>query len=168
MKRPIQIDGETFMIQTVYDIPAPNMREAKIVVYGDPSNAWYEWQVIQEDRIIKDTIEEGSELLRGRQYGQAEIALRDALIFCTHEETDVIYEMPAPDKPHRTIVVYSDEGGYYQFRIYEGNQIVYDNATVKIDDNDRINALFTKPHASPEIALREAMTIAQYKQLKGN
>ena len=103
--------------------------------------------------------------MRGRQYGQAEIALRDALIFCTHEETDVIYEIPAPDKPHRKIVVYSDKGGY-QFRIYEDSQIVYDNATVRIDNDDRINAHFCKPHASPEIALREAMTVAQYSQLQ--
>ena len=83
MKRPLKIDGETFMIETVYEIPAPDMMNAKIIVYGAPENAWYEWQVIQENQIIKDTINDGGEYMRGLQYGQAEIALRDALNFCS-------------------------------------------------------------------------------------
>ena len=86
MKRSIKIDNETVLVETVYEIPAPDMIDAKIIVYGAPENAWYEWQVVQNNLVIKDTMEEGSELLRGRQYGQAEIALRDALCFCTEVE----------------------------------------------------------------------------------
>ena len=61
-------------MKTVYTIPAPDSLGAQIEVYGEPENAWYEWRIIDGGRTVRDT---GSE---GRQYGQAEIALRDALM----------------------------------------------------------------------------------------
>ena len=61
-------------MKTIYTIPAPDSQNATIEVYGDPDNAWYEWRIIDGGRIVQDTSSEG------RQYGQAEIALRDALM----------------------------------------------------------------------------------------
>lgn len=61
------------MIQTIYKIPAPDAILHVIEVYGDPDMAWYEWRIIDaQGRPIIDT--------RTRQYGCAELALRDALI----------------------------------------------------------------------------------------
>ena len=70
-------------VQTIYSIPAPDSISAQIEVYGDPSNAWYEWRVTDGGRVIRDTGTDGHEAFQGRQYGQAEIALRDALMFAT-------------------------------------------------------------------------------------
>ena len=61
-------------MKTIYTVPAPDSISAVIEVYGDPENAWYEWKIIDGGRAVRDT---GNE---GRQYGQAEIALRDALM----------------------------------------------------------------------------------------
>lgn len=68
------------MIKTIYRLPAPDSRTAEIEVYGEPENAWYEWRIIEGERIVKDTESDGCEAFQGRQYGQAEIALRDALM----------------------------------------------------------------------------------------
>ena len=59
-------------MKTIYTIPAPDSQNATIEVYGDPDNAWYEWRIIDGERIVQNTNSEG------RQYGQAEIALRAA------------------------------------------------------------------------------------------
>ncbi len=72
------------MIKTLYRIPAPNSFSAEIEVYGDPQNAWYEWRIIDSGIFVKDTINDG----QGRQYGQAEIALRDALMFSSGVDDD--------------------------------------------------------------------------------
>ena len=65
-------------MKTIYTIPAP-YNEGMIDVYGDPENAWYEWRIIDKaGRIVQDTASDG-----GRQCGQAEIALRDALLFAS-------------------------------------------------------------------------------------
>jgi hypothetical protein len=42
----------------------------------------YEWRILDSDggRIVQDTGTEGHGAFRGRQYGQPEIALRDALM----------------------------------------------------------------------------------------
>ena len=69
------------MVKTIYTIPAPDSLSATIEVYGDPENAWYEWRIRDGERVIHDT--------GGRQYGQAEIALRDALMYATGLQTDV-------------------------------------------------------------------------------
>jgi len=53
---------------------------AVIEVYGEPENAWYEWRIIDGGRTVQDTGTEGHSAFQGRQYGQAEIALRDALM----------------------------------------------------------------------------------------
>ena len=72
------------MIKTLYKIPAPDSLGAQIEVYGEPENAWYEWRVIDGDgHILRDTGTEGHSAFQGRQYGQAEIALRDALMFAS-------------------------------------------------------------------------------------
>lgn len=61
-------------MKTIYTIPAPDSENATIEVYSDPDGAWYEWRIIDGGRIVQDTIREV------RQYCQAEIALRDALM----------------------------------------------------------------------------------------
>ncbi len=61
-------------MKTIYSIPAPYTVGGLIEVYGEPENGWYEWRIIDGGRTVRDT---GAE---GRQYGNAEIALRDALI----------------------------------------------------------------------------------------
>jgi hypothetical protein len=65
-------------LKTIYTIPAPDSLGAQIEVYGEPENAWYEWRIIDGGRTVRDT---GA--FHGRQYGQAEIALRDALMFAS-------------------------------------------------------------------------------------
>lgn len=69
--------------QTIYTIPAPDSHDALIEVYGDPNNAWYEWRIVDGNQITRDTGTEGNAVFQGRQYGQAEIALRDALMFAS-------------------------------------------------------------------------------------
>ena len=71
------------MIKTLYKIPAPDSLGAQIEVYGEPENAWYEWRIIDGGQTVRDTGTEGHSAFQGRQYGQAEIALRDALMFAT-------------------------------------------------------------------------------------
>jgi len=64
------------MCQTIYKIPAPHAINHWVVVYGDPDNAVYEWRILDANHeTIIDTY--------NRQYGQAEIALRDALVYAT-------------------------------------------------------------------------------------
>ena len=74
------------MQEVVYKIPAPDSRSAVIEVYGDRSQAWYEFRINDEGRTLIDTGTEGHHAFQGRQYGQAEIALRDALIYATQDE----------------------------------------------------------------------------------
>jgi hypothetical protein len=72
---------------TVYDIYAPDTRSVRIVVYeAPPRSACYEWRVVDGERVLHDTINDGSYGFSGRQYFQAETALRDALIWCTSED----------------------------------------------------------------------------------
>jgi len=66
--------------KTIYSIPSPDSMGAVIEVYGEPENAWYEWRIIDGGRTVQDTGTEGHSAFQGRQYGQAEIALRDALM----------------------------------------------------------------------------------------
>jgi hypothetical protein len=73
-------------MKTIYRVPAPNYRDAVIEVYGEPSQAWYEWRLLDAGRVVHDTGTEGTHAFQGRQYGQPEIALRDALIFSTRDE----------------------------------------------------------------------------------
>ena len=69
------------MEKVIYSIPAPDSLSGVIEVYGEPENAWYEWRLIDGDAIVTyDTGTEGHHAFQGRQYGQAEIALRDALM----------------------------------------------------------------------------------------
>jgi len=70
-------------LKVIYKIPVPYSMDAMIEVYGEPENAWYEWRVIEAGKVGKDTGREGEGSFRGRQYGSAEIALRDALIDTT-------------------------------------------------------------------------------------
>ena len=52
-----------------------------IEIYGDRGQAWYEYRVLDgTGTVIVDTGAEGS---FGRQYGQPEVALRDALMWST-------------------------------------------------------------------------------------
>jgi hypothetical protein len=65
----------------IYKIPAPYSMVSDIEVYGDPDNGWYEYRIVTDGRIEQDS---GSHkgYTQGMQYGCAEIALRDGLIFC--------------------------------------------------------------------------------------
>lgn len=68
-------------IKTFYSIPAPYaMGDTMIEVYGDRDMGWYEWRVLAGGKVQQDTGTEGSSHIRGRQYGSAEVALRDALM----------------------------------------------------------------------------------------
>ncbi len=71
-------------MKTIYRIDAPDSCAAIIEVYGDPENAWYEWRIVEGGRTVRDTGNEGHAAFQGRQYGQAEIALRDALMWATN------------------------------------------------------------------------------------
>lgn len=64
-------------MKTIYSIPAPDSIRSMIEVYGEPENAIYEWRIINGKNVVHDTGKEQ------RQYGQAEIALRDALMFAS-------------------------------------------------------------------------------------
>lgn len=68
----------------IYTIPTPDF-DGRIEVYGEPEMCWYEWRVIEGDLVIRDTADG---LFGGRQYGSAEYALRDALIFATGLESE--------------------------------------------------------------------------------
>ncbi|MEL5849873.1 MAG: hypothetical protein U7M05_10985 [Candidatus Igneacidithiobacillus chanchocoensis] len=61
-------------MKTIYTIPAPDSLGAVIEVYGDPGMGYYEWRILEGVRVLQDTG------IQGLQYGQAEIALRDALM----------------------------------------------------------------------------------------
>lgn len=74
-------------MKTIYTIPAPDSLGATIEVYGDPDNAWYEWRILDGGRIVQDTG------VDARQYGQAEIALRDALMVASGLEDGYTMEM---------------------------------------------------------------------------
>lgn len=80
-------------MKTIYEIPAPNSLHATIQVYGEPEQAWYEWRITDRGRVIQDTGEEGHSAFQGRQYGQPEIALRDALM--------VASGLPDPNEPRQ-------------------------------------------------------------------
>lgn len=67
-------------MKTIYSVPSPDVEGASVEVYGDPANACYEWRIVDGGRVVRDTGVEGNGGFRGRQYGQAEIALRDALM----------------------------------------------------------------------------------------
>jgi len=62
-------------MQTIYTIPAPDSMNAQIEVYGEPENGMYEWRIIDDGHVVHDTFD--------CQYGQAEIALRDALMYAS-------------------------------------------------------------------------------------
>lgn len=72
------------MTETIYKIPAPYSNEQQIEVYGDPENGWYEFRIVDKNGTIRHET--------NQQYGQAEIALRDALIYASDEPAPV----PAP------------------------------------------------------------------------
>ncbi len=71
------------MIRAIYTVPAPDSVGAGIEIYGEPENAWYEWRVIDGGCTVRDTGTEGHSAFQRHQYGQAEIALRDALMFAS-------------------------------------------------------------------------------------
>lgn len=68
------------MITTYYKIPSPNGNKENIEVYGDGEMGWYEYRIMRGAIAVIDT---GKESGTGREYGCAEIALRDALMFAT-------------------------------------------------------------------------------------
>lgn len=62
-------------METVYTIPSPDSTSSVIEVYGDAENASYEWRIVSGKRVVRDSL--------NAMYGQAEIALRDALMFAS-------------------------------------------------------------------------------------
>jgi len=75
------------MEEVFYRVPSPNSMTAVIEVYGSHDQAWSEFRIIDNSRVLIDTGDEGHHAFKGRQYGQPEIALRDALIYATRDET---------------------------------------------------------------------------------
>ena len=72
---------EKKMLTIMHIIHNPNNSDQIIQVYGEPENACYEWRITENDGVVlKDTIDDGNAFFTGRQYGNAEIALRDALM----------------------------------------------------------------------------------------
>lgn len=63
-------------MKTIYTIPSPDSGDSVIEVYGDPDNGWYEWRIVSGKRVVRDS--------SNMMYGQAEIALRDALMFASN------------------------------------------------------------------------------------
>ena len=57
---------------TIYRIPAPYGKDTFVEVWGDVEMGWYEWRCVDRERVLKES--------DAQQYGNAEIALRDALI----------------------------------------------------------------------------------------
>jgi len=64
----------------IFSVPAPYSTTSKVEVYEVNDNACYEWRIIDGGRIVQDTGTEGTVYVRGRQYGNSVIALRDALM----------------------------------------------------------------------------------------
>jgi len=93
-------------VKTIYTIPAPDSMSATIEVYGDPDNAWYEWRILDGGRTVRDTGKEGHSAFQGRQYGQAEIALRDALMFASGLKDG--YTMEAEQRQQTRLVAQAD------------------------------------------------------------
>lgn len=62
------------MITVIYTIPVP-FSASDIEVYGEADMGWYEWRVVQDGKVLRDTKNLG--------YGSAGIALRDALVEMT-------------------------------------------------------------------------------------
>lgn len=54
-----------------YDLPQP-YSNGRIVVYGDGCMGWYDYVLVDSSGCV--------EMRTSRQYGSAEIALRDALV----------------------------------------------------------------------------------------
>lgn len=76
-------------MKTIYTIPSPLSTSEIIEVYGDPENGLYEWRVIDGDLTVWDTAtHEGYSRFQGSQYGNAEMALRDALMFASVQLID--------------------------------------------------------------------------------
>lgn len=61
----------------VYKVPEP-YGKGRIEVYGERDMSCYEWRVIVDGQVIKDS--------RSQGYGCAEIALRDALIWSSSDD----------------------------------------------------------------------------------
>ena len=61
--------------RVLYSIPAPDSMCARIDVYCDPDMGSCEWRFVEAGQVLRDTKSAG--------YEQAEIALRDALMWCT-------------------------------------------------------------------------------------
>ncbi len=71
------------MMKVLYTVDAPYSTDF-IEVYGDSDNACYEWRILSAARdVVFDSASEGA----GRQYGNASIALLDALIYASDDET---------------------------------------------------------------------------------
>jgi hypothetical protein len=71
---PLAQIKEMFMKNEIlYEIPTPYGSDR--IIDGDLGNACYEWRVVEDgEKIVHDT---------EQQYGNAEIALRDALNWCS-------------------------------------------------------------------------------------
>jgi len=62
------------MVKVIYKIDVP-FGAGEIEVYGESDMGWYEWRVVQDGKVLRDTKDQG--------YGSPGIALRDALIAVT-------------------------------------------------------------------------------------
>lgn len=67
--------------QIIYTVAHPYRGSARIEVYGEADMGWYEWRIVENGAVSRDTGRDGAG--QGLGYGSPEIALRDAL----NEET---------------------------------------------------------------------------------
>lgn len=77
-------------MQILYKIPAPyTARNEMIEVYGEPNMGWYEWRVVEDGLVLRDT--------KNKLYDCAEIALRDALnAMSTEDEWNALVANKVP------------------------------------------------------------------------
>lgn len=68
----------------LHTIEVPYQWDHWIEVYGGDGEGWYEWRIVgPKAKVIRDTGKEGSASFPGRQYGNPQVALRDALMVAT-------------------------------------------------------------------------------------
>lgn len=77
------MDDTTNVCEVIYEvlITGDPFRDVVVVQVYEDGNARYEWRIVRNGRVMRDTGREG-----GREYWHSEEALRDALMVATYYE----------------------------------------------------------------------------------